>query len=140
MMVYQRNMFRFGSHFWGFCQFVSTSIISKRSANKSLWGSSPLTWKHCHVKGYQDRHSPSSPVDIYSRLNIEMDFAAKQHLQVARCTPRHYYTIHEPWSIWSYGIKLNGPLDDRLYEIAHAATARAYGPACHHEHIIWLCA
>ncbi len=110
---------------------------------RRLWGSSPLTWKHHHVKGHQDCHSPPSQLDIYSCLNIEMDAAAKLHLQVARYTPWHYYKIHEPWSIWTYGIKLNGLLDDRVHEIAHATAARAYWQKkCnlpHRKHDITLC-
>jgi hypothetical protein len=88
--------------------------------------SSPLLWKHRHVKGHQDAATPKEQLDIYSRLNIKMDLRAKEHFQVAQCTPRHYFTINEPWSLWFSGLKINDKLDDSIYEIAHSAQAREY--------------
>ncbi len=36
---------------------------------------------------------------------MEMDAKAKQHLEVARRTPRHYIISAEPWSLWIGGEK-----------------------------------
>jgi hypothetical protein len=87
---------------------------------------SPLSWKYHHVKGHQDAATPTEQLDISSRLNIEMDLQAKEHLQVAQRNPRHYCTINEPWSLWFSGLKINNKLDDSIYEITHSAQAREY--------------
>jgi hypothetical protein len=70
------------------------------STAQSLWKQSPLTWKTHHVKGHQDAHTTVEHLDIYSRLNVETDADARNFLQTARRTPRHFTTIGEPWSLW----------------------------------------
>lgn len=55
-----------------------------------------------------------------------MDAKAKQHIQVARQTQRHFYTAHEPWSITHHNVKLTSNLDSTLYDIVHTPLARKY--------------
>jgi hypothetical protein len=64
---------------------------------------SPLSWCTRHVKGHQDESLQMDTLDIYARLNIEMDTMAKSFLQRAKVTNRHFTTIHELWALWIDG-------------------------------------
>jgi hypothetical protein len=72
----------------------------------------PLIWKPRHVKGHQDSLSYGRNLDIYAQLNVEMDATAKRHMSLAKMSPWHHYTSHEPWSLWFSGKKLIGNLDN----------------------------
>ncbi len=87
---------------------------------------SPLLWPTRHVKGHQDASKPQDTLDIYARLNIEMDTMAKSFLQKAKATIRHFTTIHEPWALWIDGCKVGQDIDNSVYDIAHAQDARSY--------------
>jgi hypothetical protein len=51
------------------------------------------------MKGHQDDHTALESLDRWAKLNIEMDAKAKNHMAIARRTPRHYMIAHEPWSL-----------------------------------------
>ncbi len=55
-----------------------------------------------------------------------MDSAAKQFLPTAQCTPCHFFTISEPWSLWMNHYKVSQNFDDCLYDIVHSPAARTY--------------
>ncbi len=95
------------------------------STAQQLWRHSPLHWKTHHIIGHQDE-GPSVNLDIYAKLNIEMDEMAKMHLRTAQQSPRHFFTINEPWSVWVDNYKLTSELDKVLYELVHAPLARSY--------------
>jgi hypothetical protein len=65
-------------------------------------------------------------LDIYSRLNVEMDADARNFLQTAKISPRHFTTTREPWSLWIDNHKITHDLDNTIYEAVHAPGARAY--------------
>jgi hypothetical protein len=95
------------------------------STAQHLWRQSPLHWKTCHIKGHQD-DIPSNTLDIYAKLNIEMDECAKLHLRIAQYSPRHFITVNEPWSVWIDNNKITSDLDKVIYEVVHAPLARSY--------------
>jgi hypothetical protein len=78
------------------------------------------------VKGHQDATSPASSLDIYAKLNIEMDMGAKLFLDTAQRSPRHFYTTNEPWSLWIDRYKITNDLNEVFYDVLHAPVARKY--------------
>jgi hypothetical protein len=78
--------------------------------DRQLWQNSPLKWITRHVKGHQDANSPEQALDIYSKLNIEMDATAKSFMSSVLTWPRHFYTINEPWSLWVDQCKVTSDL------------------------------
>jgi hypothetical protein len=93
---------------------------------QKLYRQSPLTWRTRHVKGHQDDGTSIDNLDIYSKLNIEMDTMAKSFQQEAQAAKRHFVTIHEPWSLWIDSCKIGNDLDTVVYDTAHSPDARTY--------------
>jgi hypothetical protein len=85
---------------------------------------SPLTWKTRFIKGHQD--DGDGPLDTRARRNIMMDLWAKQHLEVAFRTPRHYSVSGEPWQIWLGERKLTSRLLPQLYAFVHQTDGLQY--------------
>jgi hypothetical protein len=78
------------------------------------------------VKGHQDVSTQIDNLDIYAKLNIEMDTMAKAFLQEAQTTKRNFVTIHEPWSLWIDKCKIGTDLDAVVYDTFHSPNARKY--------------
>jgi len=95
-------------------------------AIRFLWASSPLQWKFRHVRGHQDDHVAASDLDRWAKLNIEMDATAKQHMTIARRSPRHFMVGSEPWSIWHQGKKITADFSNTVYDLVHSDEAKEY--------------
>ncbi len=65
-------------------------------------------------------------LDHWARLNIEMDYRAKRHMEIAKKTTRHYMVALEPWMLWINGRKLISDVAMTLYDLVHSKTAKAY--------------
>jgi hypothetical protein len=63
---------------------------------QQLWRKSPLQWKTHQVKGHQDMLTSVENLDIYARLNVEMDTTTKLFMQMAKSSSHHFTTIQEP--------------------------------------------
>ncbi len=98
-------------------------------AIRNLWAHSPLIWKFRHVKGHQDDTIPIKDLDRWASLNVEMDTRAKQHMVVARRSPRHYTIAEESWSLWMQGKKIVQDLSSTVYDLVHFEEAREYWKA-----------
>ena len=95
-------------------------------AIRYLCASSPLQWKFCHVRGHQDDHADARDLDRWAKLNIEMDANAKQHMSIARRSPRHFMVASEPWSIWYQGQKITLDLSNTVYDLVHSNEMKEY--------------
>ena len=95
-------------------------------AIRYLWASSPLQWKFRHVRGHQDDHADARDLDRWAKLNIEMDANAKQHMSIARRSPRHFMIASEPWSIWYQGQKITSDLSNTVYDLVHSNEMKEY--------------
>ncbi len=78
------------------------------------------------MKGHQDDVSHFAALDRWARLNVEMDKRAKQHIGVARRSPRHYLVEYKPWSLWLHGTKIIQDLSTTVYDLIHADLAKEY--------------
>ncbi len=113
--------------------FNYVSIIRLDDANhdllqaiRTLWASSPIQWKFRHVKGHQDDHKSASELDRWATLNVEMDTAAKQHMHIAKRSPRHFLVANEPWSVWCNGQKITSNFTETIYDLVHSDDAKTY--------------
>jgi hypothetical protein len=95
-------------------------------AIRSLWACSSIQWKFRHVRGHQDDHVAACELDRWAILNIEMDAYAKQHMQIARSSPRHFKVAYEPWSIWYQGKKITSDFSNTVYDLVHSAEVKEY--------------
>jgi hypothetical protein len=87
---------------------------------------SPIDWHTHHVKGHQDDYNNLNQLDRWSKLNIEADLIAKNHLQQAASTPSQYTIATEPWSIWMEGEKITKNIKSVVYERLHSSPAQQY--------------
>jgi hypothetical protein len=85
---------------------------------------SPLTWTLRHVKGHQE----GDDLDIYARLNEEMDTACKQWWKESEFTPLpKQQLIHgEPWAVFLGGTKVTSQLRNTLIQWCQKRKARSY--------------
>lgn len=60
---------------------------------------SKITWSYRHVKGHQD--DQSSDLNLWAQHNIKMDQWAKNHIQIAKHSSRHFNIPGEPWQLWA---------------------------------------
>jgi hypothetical protein len=56
-------------------------------------------WKFRHVKGRQDNHALNEELDLWEKLNNEMDSRAKCHMEIAKWSPQHYMIAAEPLTL-----------------------------------------
>jgi hypothetical protein len=62
---------------------------------------SKLTWKHRHISGHQDKHIPVHLLDMWGRLNVEMDSLAKVYWNKTSTTTHPFYPPSSfGWSLW----------------------------------------
>ncbi len=55
-----------------------------------------------------------------------MDKRAKQHIEIAKRSPRHFMVAAEPWSIWFNGKKVMSDLTETLYDLVHSEEEKDY--------------
>jgi hypothetical protein len=55
-----------------------------------------------------------------------MDMKAKQFMAIAQNSPRHFYTVNEPWSLWIVNCKITIDIANTIYDVVHAPAARLY--------------
>jgi hypothetical protein len=60
-----------------------------------------------------------------------MDMKAKQFMDFAQNSLRHFYTINEPWSLWIENCKITTDLSNTIYDVVHAPAARIYWASKH---------
>jgi len=87
------------------------------SAIRSAICSSPIQWCTWHIIGHQDK--VTNELNIWAKLNIEMNRRAKEHLVVAHATPCHQSIPGEPWS-------LSSSISKRLYLWVHKCQGDSY--------------
>jgi hypothetical protein len=85
---------------------------------------SKITWSYRHVKGHQD--DQSSDLDLWAQRNIKMDQWAKDHIQTARHSSRHFNIPGEPWQLWAKDKKVTKHILPTLYETIFAYTSKEY--------------
>jgi hypothetical protein len=84
---------------------------------------SKLTWKHRHISGHQDKHIPVHLLDIWGRLNVEMDSLAKVYWNETSTTTHPFYTPSSfGWSLWIGPRKLASWDRQQLYNHAKSPT------------------
>jgi hypothetical protein len=92
----------------------------------ALWRliqTSPIQWKHEHVKGHQDNKPLHRPLTRLEKLNVSMDHLAKhfwQHCCVHNNEntipePLHRHIYNEGWQIWCGERKIPHPSINNLY-------------------------
>jgi hypothetical protein len=86
----------------------------------------PISHQTHHVKGHQDEVLPTTGLDRWSLLNIEMDRLAKSVVTSWTENLSHQEIEGEPWSVWINEIKLVNELEAKLYEIMYSKTAEEY--------------
>ena len=79
-------------------------------------------WKFKHVKGHQDKTKPYHTLDIWAKLNIQCDKAAK-HFRIKadlnNFDTRPIPLYDSPWKIIIEGYNATDDLEDKLYNHAH---------------------
>jgi hypothetical protein len=85
---------------------------------------SKVTWTYRHVKGHQDDNGLD--LDVWAQQNVTMDARAKQHLSIARTTPRHHNIKGEPWQLWVEGRKITAKIQESIYSAVHNPESEAY--------------
>ena len=92
-------------------------------ATRNVMASSPITWKHRHVKGHQDDFY--GPLDRWSTLNVLCDLWAKDRWAEANPLDNSLpQTIHgEPWSLWIQDRKI-------CNQLRASVTEHVLGPPC----------
>ena len=55
-----------------------------------------------------------------------MDMRAKEHLLVAKRTPRHFNIPGEPWQLWVKDTKVTKNIFTVLYDAVHSTTSEDY--------------
>ncbi len=86
--------------------------------------SSKISWSYRHVKGHQD--DVISDLDAWAQQNVHMDAAAKQHIAIAKATPRHFDIPGEPWQLWIEGRKITSKIQESIYSAVHRPESEAY--------------
>jgi hypothetical protein len=76
------------------------------------------------VKGHQDDNGLD--LDVWAQQNVMMDARAKQHLSIARTTPRHHNIKGEPWQLWMEGRKITAKIQESIYSAVHNPESEAY--------------
>ena len=62
---------------------------------------SPITWKFRHVRGHQDKHIQFQHLDLWSKLNVEMDSLAKSYWNETQSSVEPFYPSNTfGWSLW----------------------------------------
>jgi hypothetical protein len=85
-----------------------------------------IQWKWQHVKGHQDDNTPVQHLDLLSRLNVQMDLAAKQHWACTVGTQLDVPIEGEPWQVRVEGRKITSQLRESLRQHATAPKALEY--------------
>ena len=84
---------------------------------------SKLTWKYRHVRGHQDKHATYNMLDMWGRLNVEMDTMAKVYWNdTSNCVEPFYPTSTFGWSLWTEARKLSNWDRQSLYNHARSTT------------------
>lgn len=82
---------------------------------------STLTWKFRYVRGHQDKHVPVHLLDMWGRLNVEMDSLAKVYWNETHDTVTTFYPESTyGWSLWIGTRKLANWDRQSLYNHANA--------------------
>jgi hypothetical protein len=76
------------------------------------------------VKGHQDEKGID--LDLWAQRNVQMDMRAKEHLLVAKRTPRHFNIPGEPWQLWVKDTKVTKNVFTVLYDAVHSTTSEDY--------------
>jgi hypothetical protein len=80
---------------------------------------SRVTWKFRHVQGHQDDHVSYNTLDLWGRLNVEMDTLAKAYWNDTYAnTPTFYAVANHGWSLWIGQRKLSSWNRQALYNHA----------------------
>jgi hypothetical protein len=80
---------------------------------------SKLIWKFRHVRGHQDDHVSYHSLDMWGRLNVEMDTLAKAYWNETHAdTPPFYALSNSGWSLWIGRRKLSSWDRQALYNHA----------------------
>jgi hypothetical protein len=92
-------------------------------ATRSIVQSSKWNWKWQHVKGHQDDTTSVSQLDLLSRLNVNMDYEAKQYWAQTVGITSDVKIEGEPWQVRIDGYKVTSQLRDYLRN--HVLSQRA---------------
>jgi hypothetical protein len=103
---------------------------------------SRMTWKFRHVRGHQDRHVSYQLLDLWGRLNVEMDSLAKAywndtHVEMDSLAKAYWNDTHQTvtcfyplstygWSLWIGERKLSTWDRQALYDHAQSPVILAH--------------
>jgi hypothetical protein len=87
---------------------------------------STLSWSFRHISGHQHKVKDTLKLDLWEKLNVEMDSLARGHLQVTVTLPRHQVLKREPWSVWIQDIKLVNNVSTTLYDFVQSEAVQTY--------------
>jgi hypothetical protein len=82
---------------------------------------SKLTWKFKHVRGHQDKHTSYQLLDMWGRLNVEMDSLAKVYWNEKSSSTMPFYPPSTfGWTLWIGPRKLASWDRQQLYNHARS--------------------
>jgi hypothetical protein len=83
---------------------------------------SPISWKICHVAGYQDDDA-SAKLDFWAQQNIQMDNLSKIFwMQNSQSVPIHYPISSEGFQVWLGDLKLSSHSSGVFFDHIHGKT------------------
>jgi hypothetical protein len=85
-----------------------------------------IHWSGSYIKGHQDMTVPFSQLDRPGQLNVIVDKMAKDYLQTAMTSPRHYRVSSSSWSISINTFPIIEKIERRLYNQVHSPEAKEY--------------
>lgn len=65
-------------------------------------------------------------MDRPSQLNVLVDHMAKDYLQTAMNSPRHYKVCSSSWSLRIHNVPITRNIDKFLYNLVHTPSAKKY--------------
>jgi hypothetical protein len=84
---------------------------------------STLTWKHRHVRGHQDKHISYQFLDMWGKMNVEMDSLAKVYWNETSSSVLPFYPPSTfGWTLWTGTRKLASWDRKKLYNHARSET------------------
>jgi hypothetical protein len=88
---------------------------------------STLTWTFRHVRGHQDKHTSYHLLDMWGKLNVEMDSLAKVYWNETHATVAPFYIPSTfGWSLWTTTRKLSSWDRQALYNHAKSTEILAH--------------
>ena len=96
-------------------------------ATRAAIASTTIKWSYRWVKGHQD-DDPTRELDIWARLNVDMDTQAKCHWEEHYATAQQcqQYIQGEPWPVWIGGNKICHSLRTQILDHINGTVAREW--------------